>query len=551
MAAWDNDPVLSAPTGNAWDKDPIINSASDDISAYDKYIKPLTPSGDLRGSVYGRVMQGMADPGAALFQMGANLTDAGDSVNKRIADVEKQYQASRAAQGSTGFDPLRMAGNVAITAPLAGTATVPALMGRAGLTGLSARVGAGAVEGAGFGALQPVTNGGDNFWTDKAKEAGVGAAAGGVMAPVAAGVSRFISPNASVNPQLQMLKNEGVNPTIGQALGGWANRVEEKMQSLPLLGDAITASRRGADDQLRKAAYARALEPIGEKTAEKGRGAVADIAAKLGDSYDKILPKLAADVTDPAFVSRISSLRQGVQSLPPDLRNYFDGVLSREIDGRVAPNGVLSGQNLKDAWNALRDAGKKLSNSPDAFQSDLGKAFKQAFEELKTHVTNSNNPALVDQLKKTDLGWANYKRIERAAAGLGADMGKFSPAQLQNAVSAMNGAAQRGQFARGGALMQDLSDAGKSTLSTKYPDSGTTGRTFLGALGLGAGAINPAIPLALLGGAGTYIPPVQRALVAAASSRPQGARRLADLLDDMSPMLVPAVVPAAEQLRNR
>jgi len=539
--AFDPDKYLSGSSGG-FDPDAYLGvkpkAETPELSAYDKYVKPLTPEGDLRGSVYGRVMQGMADPGVALVQLAANAVGGGRDVNQRIAEVEKQYQASRQAQGSTGFDPLRMAGNVAITAPLAGSGSAATLAGR---------VGQGAFQGAGFGALQPVTNGGESFWTDKAKESAIGAAAGGVMAPIAGAAARIISPNASKNAEVQLLKSEGVNPTIGQTLGGWANRLEEKMQSLPILGDAITSARKGSEEQLRKAAYARALDPIGGSTNKTGREVVNDIANQLGDSYEKLIPKLSVDVTDPTFVSKIASLRQGVQNLPPDLQKYFDGLLSREIDGRVAPNGVLSGQNLKDAWNALRDAGKKLSNSPDAFQADLGGAIKQTFQELKDHVSSSNPKVLVDALKKTDLGYANYKRIERAASGLGADMGNFSAAQLQNAVSAMNGFANKGQFAKGKALMQDLTDAGKSVLSTKYPDSGTVGRGLAAAAAVGSGTISPAIPLALGAGAAAYIPAVQRMLSGAVSSRPIAAASLGDLVREMYPQLAAASAPAAVQ----
>lgn len=73
--------------------------------------------GGVRGSAVGRLAMGAADPGVALVQMAANAVGAGDAVNKGIQDTEAKYQAARAAEGSTGFDPLRAVGNVAITAP--------------------------------------------------------------------------------------------------------------------------------------------------------------------------------------------------------------------------------------------------------------------------------------------------------------------------------------------------------------------------------------------------------------------------------------------------
>ena len=76
--------------------------------------------GNIRGSAVGRVAMGMADPGVALTQIAANAAGQGRTVNDVIKRAEERYQTARAGKGSTGFDPLRMAGNVAITAPLAG-----------------------------------------------------------------------------------------------------------------------------------------------------------------------------------------------------------------------------------------------------------------------------------------------------------------------------------------------------------------------------------------------------------------------------------------------
>ena len=76
--------------------------------------------GGVRGSAVGRLAMGAADPGVAIVQAAANLVGAGDTVNKGISDTEAKYQAARGAEGSTGFDPLRAAGGVAITAPLGG-----------------------------------------------------------------------------------------------------------------------------------------------------------------------------------------------------------------------------------------------------------------------------------------------------------------------------------------------------------------------------------------------------------------------------------------------
>lgn len=518
---------------------PLDQQPIETPSRFEQFLASLPDSmaGNLRGSAVGRLMQGAADPGVALVQGAANLlpnsTGIPQSVNKRIADEEKQYQGARASAGSDGFDPMRAIGNTAMTLPLATVGS--------GL-GLVAR---GAVQGAGFGALQPVTNGGDSYWKDKAKEVGIGAAGGALTAPIVGAAARLISPNASVNPAAQLLREEGVQPTLGQSLGGAANALEEKAQSLPIMGPFVQKARQAAAGQLQDAAYARAADPIGATIAERGNAGIGELSGKIGQAYEEVLPKLSVNILEPGFVDKMSSLRSLVSSLPEKEAQQFDNVISREIDGRVSQNGTLTGQNLKDAWNALRDNASNFSKSNDAYQSQLGKAFKQAFQELKDQVASTNAPADVLALKNTDFAYANFKRLQRAAASVGADEGNFTPAQLQNAVKAMDRSKDHARFAEGDALMQDLSAAGKSVLTNRVPDSGTATRTMLG--GLVAGAVTaPAAGLLALG-AGAYAKPVQNALAALVSRRPDIAPQIANYLRRMTPALTAADVPMLEQ----
>lgn len=152
-----------------------------------------------------------------------------------------------------------------------------------------------------------------------------------------------------------------------------------------------------------------------------------------------------------------------------------------------------------------------------------------------------NNPHLADELAKVNAGYANFKRLERAASYVGAEDGVFSPANLQSAVKALDRSKDHGRFARGDAYMQDLSDAAKTVLGNKVPDSGTAGRLFLGGGALlGGGAMSPAIPAALGAGAAAYSSPLQGLLVHLAATRPQAAQPIAGLLQQAAPVMAPA-----------
>lgn len=518
-----------------------------------------------------KLVRGIRDPldGAAQLLTNAlpgRVVDAGNSLNNWIADKtgmlakvpdngidgllrqqEAAYQAQRAAAGESGLDGYRFAGNVASPMNLAAMSKVPAAATALG------RIGAGVLAGGVGGALSPVNDGG-NFWNEKGKQVGIGAATGGALSGVANGISRVISPNASLNPNVNLLKSEGVQPTIGQTLGGWANSLEEKTQSLPIVGDAITAARQRANDQMNKAAFNRALSPIGEtlpKNIPLGGSAVEYTSSRLGAAYDQLLPKLTTQA-DSQFATGLNTLRASVQSgaLDPKYSALFDKTIQARVLDKFQGQNSMTGQTLKDTESFLGNEIKRFGMSQDPDARLIGDAYKEVQSQLRGLVTRSN-PQYADELRAINTGWANFKRVQNAAAKVGADDGVFTPAQLQSAVRVMDKSKDKARFAEGNALMQDLSGAAKSQMGGKIADSGTAGRLMWGAGALGAGAINPAIPMGLLGGAAAYTPPVQSLLRGLVSSRPDSAQAIAEALRQASPFLIPGGAQVGLGLLNQ
>jgi hypothetical protein len=162
-----------------------------------------------------------------------------------------------------------------------------------------------------------------------------------------------------------------------------------------------------------------------------------------------------------------------------------------------------------------------------------------------------NNPAQAAELKAINTGYANFKRVQRAAAGLGAEDGIFSPAQLQSAVKAGDRSKDKSKFARGEALMQDLSEPGKAVLGNKVPDSGTPYRT-LAALGLGgAGAGYAGVDPTTIGGAAliplAFTRPGKNALAALLARRPDSAEPVANALRRLAPYAALPAIGASDR----
>lgn len=340
----------------------------------------------------------------------------------------------------------------------------------------------------------------------------------------------MISPN--VDPNVRALMAEGITPTTGQILGGGFKRAEEGLSSVPILGDFIKSAQTRAVESLNRAAINRALTPIGDALPAdlKGREAIQYAKDALGDKYDNLLPKLTVQA-DPVWTGQISNLKQMVQNsaINPNVKPLFDKIVDGDILSKFQGQGAVTGETLKNIQTDLNNTIKRYSVSTDADQVLVAQALKEVRSNLLDLIRRSN-PQSAAELKAIDTGYANFKRVEKAAGLVGSEEGVFSPAQLQSAVRAADRSKDKGQFATGNALMQDLSETGKTVLGNKLPDSGTPYRGMLPILlGGGAGAAGyPALAAGMLAGPALYSAPGQRMAATLLTQRPAGANALAN-----------------------
>jgi hypothetical protein len=501
--------------------------------------------------VYQRgVVRGMRDPidaGAQLLTRGLEaLSPAGTSADSFMKGerqnveqinktVEHQYQQQRGQAGLSGFDPGRLIGNVAGTAPLATLAP-------AGIVG-------GAATGAATGALQPVygQEGEDgSFWSQKGKQTAIGGVSGAAGAAIAKALSRIISPKSS--PEVQRLMDMGVSPTPGQTLGGAAKRIEDAATSIPLVGDVVKRGQTRAMEEFNRGTINEALKPIGEKLGGKtmlGREAIDEAITKVSSAYDDLLPKMVAKA-DPQFVADMTQLRSLSGNMLPDRQKQFQQIAMDKLFSKFNPQTqTISGTELKVVESELGRLARNFGGSQDADQRLLGDAVKQLQANLRSLVERSN-PQFADQLGKINSSYAQVIRLQRAAGYLGAEDGVFSPSQLLSAVKASDRSLNKRAFARGDALLQDTAEAGKSVLGPRVPDSGTPLRAMVGG-GLlagaagGGGALAGINPIAA-GGAGLgllagYTPVGQRLTANLLARRPEAATPLAQAIEQALPYI--------------
>jgi hypothetical protein len=514
---WDDQPQI-ADADIVWDEPAAKRSKKPTLSKVERFLKGLrdpidggaqlldkiVPAG-VRGSI-NSANNWLADKTGLVGRVGPG------GVSEDIAASEREYQ--QRAPG--GVDWMRIVGNVASPANLALAARGTGLVGSA-------------ATGAGSAMMNPVDDAGEGFWDEKTSQAKTGAVGGAAFNLAGRGMGRVMSPNASRNPDLALLRREGVEPTIGQTLGGGWNRFEEKATSMPLVGDMIRRARDRSREQFNVAAINRATRPVGVTINEQGQAGVGRAQRALGHAYDDAERQMGSFRLDRRGIGELRNLRNMAQSLPDRERAAFQQAWQREL-GQMSPRGVMLPEAWKRTDSVLGKDAARFSGANDGYQQQLGDALSE-FQRILRDTGQRQNPGARAAYEAADRGYAALTRVENASNSAKLTGGSFTPGQLLGAVQRGDTSVRDRVTARGEALMQDLGTAGQNVLGNKVPDSGTAGRllTNIGSLGAGGGAaglglIEPTTAITAAVGTGlgmlAYTAPAQRLLRVMASSRP-------------------------------
>lgn len=530
-------PASQAPKQQAQPKkapltrmDRVIRGAIDPIEGGAQLLTNALPDSVVQSG--NKLNNWLADQGLPV----ARIPEGG--MNELVRQNEAEYQSRR---DDSGFDGYRLLGNI-LSPANAALARIPAAASFGG------RVASGVGAGAASAAMNPVTQGGD-YWGQKQDQVALGAITGGLVPAATGALARIARPNASIDPNVAMLRNAGVRPTIGQTLGGRWNALEEKAQSIPVIGDMISNQRGRSLREFNQAAINRATAPIGETVEGVGQGAVQQAGNAVSQVYDDALNRAGAFVQDRQFAQEVGQLRRMTQGMTPPMRERFNRVYQDLIASRTSQAGGMTSRTFKDVDSELGQLAGRYGRSQMASEQDLGDALAELQASVRRQMVRAR-PDVASDLANADAGWANLVRIEGAAKAAKNNEGVFTPAQLNQAVQAADQSVRKRATARGTALMQDLGNAGQAVLGNRVPNSGTTDRALVagGATLLGGAAINPLIPAGILGGAAAYTEPVQNALTFLLTQRPQAANEIANLLRRSSPALVPAAAQASTEL---
>jgi len=422
------------------------------------YARPQVAAGSQRGrELYGEMSQ-------------VKPQDVARAANQFVDQREAEYQARREAAGESGFDGWRMVGNIAATAPLAFAGPTGAAMS------IPRAVATDVALGTAASAAMPVIDAGDKYFEEKAKQVGTGAVTSALTGGVMRGGGRVLGP--TLDAAQQRLANKGISLTPGAAFGGWLKSLEERLQSVPVAGDAIASAQRKSIRDFNRALYEEVLAPIGEvlpKTVMASRAGVKYVGNKISKAYDDLLTESGVRFTpDRQFLDDFANLRELTRYMPDqgEIR-----VFNNALKNKIAPffeGGSMDATSFKKLESELT----KLVNQY-AKREDLSNAFRETLSLMRESLERQN-PKFAGRLGDINKSWAMLARLEGAASMKGAREGIFTPDQLLSAIRAQENTVRKRGYARGDAMLQEFAETAQNVIGNTYPDSGTTGRILSG-----------------------------------------------------------------------
>lgn len=473
--------------------------------------------------------------------------------------VETYYGAKQLLKG--GLEPdeqanlkawQQMGEEAPFLSKLAGT-VAPMMVGGAGLarTGIKGLATVGqamsapqtVAQAAGAGAalmgLQPVEGDGVGLM-ERTGQAALGAGAGALGQVAPAAIGRIVNPKAA-----QTVRESVGELTPGQALGGVWKKAEEKASSLPFAGQIVSDAQRRSVESFNKGVLDHVLAPIKQKAMKIGHEGIKEVGEKISGQYEALLPTLKIKA-DADFLKQVAGVKNLATALPDDKLMQLNRIIDQNVTGKFTEHGLMSGTTMKQVDSEIGRLIRGYQSSANFDERQLGSALREVQSALRSMVER-NNPDKAGQLAAINDAFSKFIRVERAASGVGAKDGIFTPAQLNSAIKATDTSLRKGKFAKGEALMQDMAKRAEATIGNKYPDSGTAGRLAqMGALG--AYIYNPLLTAGEAGIGAMYgIPAARNSLMALIAKRPDIAPQIANQLRLASPMTgaIGAAMPLA------
>lgn len=449
---------------------------------------------DTRGAL-GRAVGALADTG-----LGAYAISAGDALTAGTLDNIAGGQAKLAQEyAAQKFPTASLLGTVTGGALAAGGAELG--LARAGLSAGRAALAGDALYGGAYGAGSADGEGDSRLLGGTV--GAVGGLAGGVAGRAAArGIGGALTGVQDAN--VRALRGAGVPLTAGQALGGAAKGIEDRLSGVPVLGSVVNARRLEGMQGFNRAAFDEGLAPIAPQNARPGwatngvtgEQGVEAAQTRVGDAYSNTLDPVQLQADLPFTADMRATLAAG-EALPEPMAGNARYTLNTRIGNSFDDTGGLSGRDFQQSIRGLRRDASAVASQPYGY--DFGQVTRQGEAGLEG-LLQRQSPGTLPAYNAANQAFRRVEilrdAVNRARSGTRVgETGTFAPSQLADAA-----AANAKKFGNSqGTTRQpffDLTRAGQAVLPNSVPDSGTAGRLLtqqalaaggLGVLGGGAG----------------------------------------------------------------
>lgn len=400
-----------------------------------------------------------------------------------------------------GQDPGAAVGRVAGTVATMGypAAALQSILARgiasispAALAGASGPVASGVV-GAGLNAATvPVGQ-----WDTETANAlrGGGAAMVGDLA--ARGLSRIIQPIRQ-SPETERLLREGIVPTPGQAAGpnSMLGRIEQRAQSVPVLGDVVTGAKMRAREEFNRAAMGRGMPP-GEPVQNLGPQGIDDMRAAQSAGYDRVYgnrgvtfdmdPQFLRDAVASVQAPRIPMTPASQQQFRDTVQNLFQNqltALQQRHGSNIVPMREVKVSIESELGSAIRRFEAGNASVQDRSIAEALRSFRQAVRGVMNRNVGPDGQIALQAL---DLSRFNREALGNAVERARGQGGVFTPNQLQAAT-------------RNNPELRGLANDAQAVMGSTVPNSGSADR-MMQAMAMGSGgaaiALNPQVAAAL------------------------------------------------------
>lgn len=423
---------------------------------------------------------------AAANPLGAALIGAGDALSLGSYQMMNpgQMTALQNEGGATGAGMLagQIGGAIGATMGGAGLAAkgaakvAPQLLGGGKWAQFGRNLGTDVAYGAGYGTVtegDPLTG---------AALAGVGSAGGQAIGST---LGRAIG-GLDLSKAAEGLAARGVPLTAGRRLGEFASRVEDKMASLPVVGDMVRRRSLDSMEGFNRAAFDEAGQPIGYKPSAIGDVGIEEFQNRVSEAYDNATAGASAQFDD-QFMADMGQVYQQAKRLPDDRFNALGEIVDARM-GHLADAGSMTGRDYQQAMRALKANRSSVPGQFQGFEQEYRDGVTGAMRALEGTMRRGGGDNVIAGLDAANAANKGLKTlqnaVERARNGTrSGEVGIFAPSQLNDAVA-------MSERKYGANALKSLAQDGQRVLPSSVPNSGTADRLAQMAIpGLGAAAI--------------------------------------------------------------